>query len=202
MSDDVLGDKASMQARSSRDSRDVDGWVDAHGDALFAYASRRVWDRQAVEDLVQETFLAALTAKEGFRGESAVRTWLISILKHKIIDHLRKCVREQAGGEIETHDPLEEQAFTPKGFWKAIVRNWEPDAGALMESREFSAILDSCLEKLPKKMGQAFVLRMMDDTASEDVCKNLGITPTNLWVMLHRARARLRQCLEANWFGR
>lgn len=181
---------------------DPQSWVDEHGDALFRYALLRVRDRCVAEDLVQETFLAALKSCSDFKGQSAARTWLIGILRHKIVDHLRQTRHVDSIEPSEDSDPLIDGWFGPNGRWIKPPARFDVDPAALAEREEFWEVLHRCLEGIPGRAGEAFSMRMVSDVAAEDVCKLLSITSTNLWVMLHRARARLRACLEANWFER
>jgi RNA polymerase sigma-70 factor (TIGR02943 family) len=175
-------------------------WVDAHGSALLAYALTRVRDQQTAEDLVQETFLAALQAAN-FRGEAAERTWLVSILRNKICDHFRRLARERAQPGGDDLDAVVDGQFA-RGLehWVKEPARWAVDDEALVANREFWVVFHDCLRGLPSRQAAAFVLRMMEDVAAERVCQDLEITATNLWVMLHRARCRLRSCLEEHWF--
>ncbi len=176
-------------------------WVDQYGDYLFRYALMRVRNREQAENLVQETFLAALKAQKSFSGRSMERTWMIGILKHKIIDEYRKTFREKPVSEFLTDD---EQ--TVDGFYDAMEnprkypKDWMADPQALLHSKEFWEILKSCMTKLPERTAAAFAMRELDDRDTSEICKELNISPTNLWVILHRARLQLRGCLEQNWF--
>jgi len=179
---------------------DPEGWVDEHGDALYRYALFRIQDSAVAEDLVQETLLAAFRGKEGFAGRSSVRTWLFGILKHKIIDHIRKIVRERPEEDIETIVAMTEKDFDDQGGWKYQPSEWTTNPSLLFQQQEFWEILQQCLSELPPRLNQAFTLRELDGLTTEEVRKILNVTPTNSGVMLHRARIRLRDCLEANWF--
>lgn len=177
-------------------------WVDAHGAALLAYAMPRVRDQQTAEDLVQETFLAALQAAN-FRGDAQERTWLIGILRNKICDHFRRLARERAQPGGDTIDVVEDSQFAPhmgSDGWAKEPAKWIVDDEALLANREFWEVFHACLGGLPSRQAAAFVLRMMEDVDAERVCQDLDITATNLWVTLHRARCRLRACLEERWF--
>jgi RNA polymerase sigma-70 factor (ECF subfamily) len=181
-------------------------WLDEHGDALFRYAHLRTRDRSVAEDLVQETLLAALRARANFAGKSAERTWLIGILKHKLADYWRKHAREVPletvpGGEDP--DDLLQRLFdeSNRDHWRVEPSTWANPHAAL-EDQQFWHVLMDCLASLPPAQAQAFSLCEIDGLEGTEACKVLDIAPTNLWVMLHRARLRLRQCLEMNWFGR
>lgn len=179
---------------------DPEAWVDEHGDALFRYALFRIHDAQVAEDLVQETFLAAIRGKDGFAGRSSVKTWLFGILKHKIIDHIRKISRERPAEDIETIADLADKNFNDQGGWKYQPSQWTTNPGLLFQQQEFWEILQQCLSELPPRLNQAFTLRELDGLSAEEVRKILGVTPTNGGVMLHRARMGLRKCLEIKWF--
>jgi RNA polymerase sigma-70 factor (ECF subfamily) len=174
-------------------------WLEEHGDVLFRHALRRVRDRETAEDLVQETLLAAVSARDGFRGGSSRRTWLIGILRHKLIDQVRRQIRRDEVESAGSADPAVDLQFTRFGRWRAAPREWQDDPAELLEKKEFRAILASCLEALPGRLGRVFGLRVMDEMESREVCQLLDITPTNLWAIMHRARMRLRACLDAHW---
>ena len=184
-----------------RGSSEPESWVDRHGDALFAYALARVGDPQTAEDLVQEAFLGGLKARAEFAGQSSERTWLVAILKRRIVDHFRRVAREAPEAVDGDPDPRDE-LFTRSGLWRMRPVDWGADPARAMEQGELSAVLQRCLAALPRRMAAALVLREMEGIPSEEVCKILEVSPTNLWTLLHRARSRLRMCLERNWFGR
>jgi RNA polymerase sigma-70 factor (ECF subfamily) len=179
---------------------DTEAWVDEYGDALFRYAMFRIHDTQVAEDLVQETFLAGIRGKDSFAGRSSVKTWLFGILKHKIIDHIRKVSRERPEENIETIADLADKDFDDKGRWKYQPSEWTTNPSLLFQQQEFWQILQTCLSELPPRLNQAFTLRELDELSAEEVRKILKVTPTNGGVMLHRARLRLRECLERRWF--
>jgi len=186
---------------SGRSIGTPDTWVDAHGDALFRFAISRVGDRATAEDLVQETLLAALKGTDGFRGDSEFRTWLVGVLRHKIIDHARRSGREGPLDSASGEDSLIDGWFGPNGRWVRPPGKWDVDPARLVLQREFWIVAARCAQGVPGRAGEAFSLRVMCEMEPQDVCKVLEITPTNLWVLLHRARARMRACLEVNWFG-
>jgi RNA polymerase sigma-70 factor (ECF subfamily) len=191
------------EAQVSNPALNPERWLDEHGDVLYRYALARLRDPDRAEDAVQETFAAALKAREGFSGRASERTWLVGILKHKIIDIYRKRYREKETltleGDLDT-DPVVAEQFGRMGGWKQKPAAWANPHQAL-ENKEFWATLKGCLDRLPGRLADAFVLREMEQIPSEEVRQILNITPTNLWAMLHRARLRLRQCLESRWFG-
>lgn len=188
--------------RKAESRSDPSVWLDEHGDALFRYAMLHLGDRAAAEDAVQETLLAALSARKDFAGKSSERTWLVGILKHKVIDHIRKASREQAVADLESSEHFVSECFTQKGFWNPGPRNWGGGATGQLEKGEFWDAFRFCVSRLPPLLAGAFMLRETGEIATEEICKVLKVTATNLWTMLHRARTRLRSCLEANWFDR
>lgn len=173
-----------------------EGWLEAHGDALYRYAATRLRTSADAEDAVQDTLLAALGAARNFRGDSEERTWLIGILKHKVVDRLRAVQRRP---ELEDIDDCAD-LFTKGGRWRkppAALAYCERD---LLESEDFWAQFQRCREALPPRQSLVFELQVLDEGEPEEACKLLGISTTNLWVLLHRARLKLRACLETNWF--
>ena len=189
MSDDQAGDPG--------------GWVDRHGDCLYRYALLRLRSPDLAADVVQETFLEALRARDSFAGRSTERTWLVGILKHKIVDHFRKSVRRHAAGQSNGFDAGgSPEEFDRRGHWRVGPASWAGDPGRDLETREFWDAFGGCLSRLPPGLADAFFLREVDGLGPEEVRQALGITPANLWARLHRARSLLRQCLESGWFGR
>ena len=180
-----------------------ESWVDQHGDALFRYAILQLRDPRVAEEVVQETFVSALQAKDRFEGRSTERSWLIGILKHKIIDHIRKSYRERPVENLDVLQDEVENLFDDAGHWKKdqMPGQWGVNAKSLLEQKEFWEILRGCLSNLPQRAADAFSLREIEEMKSDQVCKVLNITPTNLWVLLHRARIQLRRCLELKWFN-
>jgi RNA polymerase sigma-70 factor (TIGR02943 family) len=176
-------------------------WVDEHGDYLFRFALSRLRRRDLAEDLVQETFLAALQARGRFAGQSSERTWLVGILKHKIVDHLRRRTAEQRAANPAELGRWVDGLFDERGKWREKPGKWPADPGTAFEKTEFWAIFAACLRKLPERLANAFTLRAVEEMDSPEVCKVLGVTANNLWVMLHRARLGLWRCLQIHWFG-
>ena len=185
---------------------DPESWVDQYGDFLYRFSLSRTKDPSIAEELVQETFLAALKARKNFQGRSSARTWLIAILKHKIVDHIRKQVREQASDKVESiynaaaNDPAD-TIFNDEGDWRIRPSKWSIDPMKLYEQKEFMDVLYHCLGELPKRQAEAFMMREIDGFSTEEICKVLNISATNSWVMLYRARMWLRRCLENNWLN-
>ena len=183
-------------------------WVEQHGNYLFNYAIVRVNDREKAEDLVQETFLAGLKAKDNFQGKSSERTWLISILKRKIIDTYRKQYSSKESSMSAYEQDISDGDFyrseAPfKGHW---LEGKGPHSNSLlpegeMEEGELREIISWCIKNLPPNLAAAFVMKMIDEADSDEICKELGITSSNLWVMLHRARLKMRTCVESKWLN-
>lgn len=177
-------------------------WVDRHGDVLMRYAMLRIRDPHLSEDLVQETFLAALNARDKFKGASSERTWLVGILKHKIADYYRKKGREIPVGEGDSSQPDGEMTFfNQDGMWKDGPEEWGGDPADLFRKKEFLAQVTKCVDGLNPRLAHAFTLRDIEGKESKEICKVLGVSETNLWVILHRARMLMRRCLEIHWFG-
>lgn len=175
-------------------------WLEAHGDYLYRFALARLRDPVQAEDVVQETFLAAIQSTS-FDGRSSARTWLTGILKHKIIDLMRKNSREIASDDWDNATQEQDEIasfFDETDHWAGALQAWSTPDSELQQS-QFLAVLQSCLDKLPNKLARLFLLRDVHEEENEKICKELQITPTNAWVMLHRARLGLRQCLELNW---
>jgi RNA polymerase sigma-70 factor (TIGR02943 family) len=177
-------------------------WVESYADSLFNYAILRVNDREAARDLVQETFLSALQNVSTFKGESTEKTWLFAILKNKIIDRYRKSA---AGKEVPTAGEPEgfdlEDFFERDGEWQKEARplDWSDTPHDDYRSREFLGVLQKCLARLKDDWRTLFTLKYIDELDSEEICKELGLTSSNYWVIMHRAKLVLRQCVEKNW---
>jgi RNA polymerase sigma-70 factor (ECF subfamily) len=161
---------------------------------LLRYASLQLRDRHAAEDCVQETLVAALAGEASFGGRSNLRTWLTGILKHKIVDAIRRKSRDP--------EPLPETAefdalFDETGHWGEPPTAW-PESS--LEQKQFFAVLEKCLAGLPAKTAQAFMMREHMGFETDEICKELAVTPTHCWVLLYRARMALKECLQTNWF--
>ena len=177
-------------------------WVDAHAGYLFNFAIGQVRDAHVAEDLVQETFLAAVKSRGRFCGQSSERTWLVGILRHKLLDHDRRSSRERRCDEREiSYDDVLERCFERRGRWKVTPARWRENPTSDLERREFWMALTQCLRVLPPGLSDAFLLRELDGLESDIICENLQISPANLWQRLHRSRMLLRECLERLGFG-
>jgi len=187
---------------SATEARVVDPvrWLDEHGDALYAYCLLRVRERATAEDLVQDTLLAALKAADSFKGESSERTWLIGILKHKILDHLRRIGREKPLDVGSMPSESTKEYFDETGHWQRALGEWAQPEAAL-EQEQFWKAFNDCLGRLPERLRMLYALKELDGVETKELLETLNIsTANNLWVMLSRARVHLRQCLEKNWF--
>jgi RNA polymerase sigma-70 factor (ECF subfamily) len=182
------------------DLPDPETWLEEHGDALYRYAWLHLRDQSAAEDAVQDTLLAALSAWSTFAGKSSVRTWLIGILRHKILDRRRKAGREASESDVGTNIDILRDQFEDHGLWRNGPQRWGRHPDQALEQREFWDVLRWCLTELPPRMLAAFTARELDGRPGKDVCQDLGLTATNLWTLLHRARTALRKCLETRWF--
>jgi len=181
-----------------------DLWLTEHGDCLYRTALMRVRNPDIAADLVQDTLLAALRTVENFGGRSSVRTWLLGILKHKISDHFRKLRRETSFTDLGFFKDESPDKFDSDDFWHhddRAPRAWKTGGEETLNRAEFLTALQVCLGKLPERVSAVFLMREMDDTPTPEICETLGVSASNLWVMLHRARMALRQCLEDSYFS-
>lgn len=178
---------------------DPEQWVDLYGDYLFRYALMRLRDPDAARDAVQETFLAGIKGFERYDGRVDIKYWLRGILKFKIVDHIRKMAREQPVNENGDEEILDSLLFKASGIPTMNPEPWRFDPHHEYDKAEFWAAFEACLAKLKEPIRQVFVLKMLEDMDSEEVCKVLGIKPNHMWVLNHRARGQLKKCLEANW---
>jgi RNA polymerase sigma-70 factor (ECF subfamily) len=176
-------------------------WVDLYADILFRYALFRIADKAVAEELVQETFVAALSSlgNSRFRGESACKTWLTGILKHKLLDHLRKKYRHQAKSlEVIREDEIED-SFDARGNWRVKPGQWGVNPEKHYERQELMFIIMECIAALGERQADAFRLRELDGEEADEICKVLKISTTHYWVLMHRARLSIRRCMELHW---
>ena len=179
--------------------------IESHRSYLMRFAVAKLRDAQQAEEVVQEALLAALDGVGGFSGQSSLRTWLTSILKFKIIDFQRRVISERAHfvvqpDEADSADPdWLERMFDDTGHWNPRLGEWANPDGAL-EQKQFFEMFERCLDKLPKAAGRVFFKREVMGVDTDTICKEEDISASNCWVMLHRARLALRECLDRNWF--
>jgi len=169
-------------------------WVDQYADQLYRYAIVRVGKAELAEELVQETFLAGLKGAQRYSGAGTPAAWLHGILKRKIIDYYRKSGRQ--ANIAEDDESAMNQIFDSSGNWRNEPKLFGDRPSQSIENLEFWESFYSCLEGLPTRQANAFKMREVDDLKSDDICQQLEISSTNLWVLLHRARLRLAKCLQ------
>lgn len=173
---------------------------------LLRFARLQLRDAGAAEDAVQETMLAALTGSHRFESRSSYKTWLISILRNKIVDIIRAQSRELPASSLADDEEgdalLEESLFEPRGHWQPGARptRWA-DPEASFEQQQFWKVFEACLDHLPPKTARIFMMREFLGLDTGEICKETGISSSNCWVVLHRARMGLRSCLETRWFA-
>lgn len=191
-----------MPGRTLSDSEAI---IEAYGDFLYRFALLRVRNRDVAEDLVQDTFLAALQGSYHGNRDSAERRWIIGIMKHKIVDYYRRVSREPIRNPDQPDGRSVEEDFLPDGHWRpdpAAVQTWPERPDGLIERRQFWDALARCMERLPPRAAQVFTLRELDALDTEKISDLLHLTPTNVGVILHRTRKQLRDCLATHYFGR
>ena len=184
---------------------DPNRWLVTYADELFGYAMAKTSSAELAEDLVQETFLAGLNSLANFKGESSERTWLYSILKNKIADHYKKAsTRYEINNSkfIIENDSFLDNFFDEDGVWNenAAPVSWGVDYNSAIENKELAQVLGGCIKKLPPNQKQLVLLKIIEEEETEKICKELSITATNYWVIIHRAKLLLRACIEKNWF--
>lgn len=187
-------------SNAGKHTLDPDKWINLYSDYLFNYAVIRVDDGDLAKDLVQETFFSGLKGQSNFRGQASERTWLISILKRKIIDHYRKINSAKGKKEIRVNFYTNGEN---NGNWieERAPTSWGDSADKNIENQELKSVLDNCISNLPEKYRMVFLLKTVQNYETDEICNELEITPSNLWVIIHRARQQLRRCLEDNWFN-
>ena len=176
---------------------DPQKWVDKYSDYLYNYTIVKVNDKEVAEDIISETFLAGLKSMKNFKGEASERTWLISILKRKIIDYYRKINSNKGKAEVRMNYSNDEEA----GDWleERVADPFDRTAEDDLENTELGVAIYACLGKLPEKQAAIFRKKTIEGQDTETICKEFDITPSNLWVIIHRARTALASCLEENW---
>jgi RNA polymerase sigma-70 factor (ECF subfamily) len=182
-------------------ANDIAIWVEKYTQELYSWALHKISDSELAADLVQETFLAAAEKIESFKGDSSPKTWLFSILNHKIIDHYRKKVNQPV--HLENH--AFSRFFSNEGDWKENnkPKNWHAQENEqhLLDDNEFLNVLKKCLDALPEKWSISVKLKYLSDKSGDEICQELDITPSNYWQIIHRAKLQLRECIEKNWFN-
>lgn len=177
--------------------------LQTHRPYLLRVAMLQLRNTETAEDVVQDTLVAALQGAAGFSGRSSVKTWLTGILKHKIVDVIRRRAREPAFDQLDEECQIDDfdAVFDASGHWENPPAQWgNPESD--LSRQQFFDIMQFCLEKLPPNTARVFMMREVMELEGDEICKELTITSTNLWVILYRARMALRQCLEQHWFAR
>ncbi len=179
-------------------------WVDEHGDLLFRFAYQRTGRRETAEDLVQETLLSAFKSLDTFKEEASDRTWLMRILRNKIIDFYRKTRTKQSEEEASVRKEVSiDQFFDESGGWipEKKPQSWSEQPDEVVERSEMGEQLNSCIDNLKGKGAAAFRMKYLEDEDSEEICKVLDITSSKYWVLIHRAKLQVRECLDTNYFN-
>lgn len=174
-------------------------WVQRYGNYLYRYALSRLSDSETAQDLVQEALVAAVAAYRSFEGRSSMKTWLVAILKRKIVDHFRRMRTRQITFDVESSGNGDTGLFDENGHWRSMPNRWALNPGSAYEQKEFMQVLYQCLGKLPNRLSGIFMLREVEEMSTREICTEMNISESNVWVMLHRARLQLRGCLEVNW---
>ena len=185
---------------SERHELNPEYWVITYSDVLLRFALTRVNDREEAMDLVQDTFLSALKSLDSYKGEISEKNWLFTIIKNKIIDYYRK-KKTSAFSEIFSDEQSDDYFFDAAGHWRAETAPtaWNTEPHSAVEQKEFMTVLESCLRKLKKSVRVVFSMKYLDESDSEEICKELSISPSNYWVIIHRAKLHMRSCIEKNW---
>lgn len=195
-----------MANRPDKATLNPDLWLKSYGDYLFSYTLMKVGNKEIAEDIVQDAFVSAIKAKATFNGESSEKTWLVTILKNKIIDYYRKkdVLKQSTQYIAETEDDFSKHFFEKSnGHWltNTAPKFWTESADFVLTTDEFNKIVHSCIQKMPSKFIPVFTAKFLDEEDSETICKVHGISSSNYWVIIHRAKVLIRSCLEQNWFG-
>jgi len=178
---------------------DPETWLEDYGDYLYRFAYVRLGNKASAEDAVQETFLAALKAQDRYDGRVDIKYWLLGILKHKVVDHIRKAARETSVEDVEMLPRDEKFRLNAFGITTSKPAPWQFNPRKVFEQKEFREVLSICVSRLQGKMREVFTLRELEGWSTEEICKELNIRPNHIWVIIHRARSQLKTCLEENW---
>lgn len=170
---------------------------------LLAFARLQLGDPVQAEDVVQDTLIAAWEGSERFAGQAKLETWVFGILKHKLTDEIRHRRREATTGFDPDDLPEIDGLFNPRAHWLPAARpqKWqEPEQACLQDG--FWQVFDFCVLHLPESTARVFSMRELMGLETAEICAALGISEQNCWVILHRARLKLRACLENGWFSK
>ena len=173
-------------------------WVELHADYLYAYARYKLPSKEVAEDVVQETFLSALSTYRKHSGNSSERTWLVTILKRRIVDYYRKEAKRNEQNFTSYSMPFYEEG-EHKNHWmeQRAPQDWTTDKDLQLD--EFYQVLQICLSKLSPKHRLVFIMKILDECSGKEICEEVSISPENLWTIMHRARLQVRECLEKKW---
>jgi RNA polymerase sigma-70 factor (TIGR02943 family) len=189
---------------NTQNSLNPEKWVELYADYLYNFAYYRVNDEEQAQDLVQDTFLSALKARDSYKAQASEKTWLVSILKNKIIDHYKKAsTRNESPLQLSVYEAPSYDYFFDKqkmGNWQkeSLPKDWAINENNY-DTKEFYKTLESCLKVLPEKWKGVFTMSLLEETDSKLICKELEISSSNFWVIIHRAKLQIRACLEKNW---
>jgi RNA polymerase sigma-70 factor (ECF subfamily) len=186
----------------------IRGWVYEHGDDLYGWALHKTGDRETAEDLVQDTFLAAIRSVKSFKGQSQPKTWLYAILKNKITDHFRDAYRRSQMGDRprssapQTNEGLADSFFDDVGNWKEPFHpaDWHEMKDELLDDNEFRSVFEYCMKELPEHWSDALKFKYLMGKDGNVICQELDVSRSNYWQILHRAKVQVRVCLEKYWF--
>lgn len=178
-------------------------WVTQYSDILYSYAINHGFNEEGAQDMVQETFLSAWQSMDRFQGKASVKNWLFVILKSKISDHFRKDINNMAKVAVQ-QEYNDDAYFDEEGHWReeAYPKDWHVNLSDPLEVKDFYKVFHSCKNKLKEIQSAVFIMKYVDELGSEDICKDLGITSSNYWVLLHRAKVQLRACLQKYWLSK
>ncbi len=176
----------------------IENWVASYTEELYNWAYYKTSSKELAEDLVQETFLVAAEKINNFKGDSSPKTWLFSILNHKIIDTYRKKFKQP----VNIEGNLISTFFEDTGEWQSDKKptEWTDGNEKLLDDEDFRLILNNCLDALPEKWSLSVRFKYLSEKNSEEICQELGISTTNYWQIVHRAKLQLRNCITKNWF--
>lgn len=178
-------------------------WVTDYSDALYAYSVNHGFDTEGAKDMVQETFLSAWRTMDGFHGKASAKNWLFIILKSRIADYFRNVANRFSTNSMAQKDQdyafFDDEEHWQKGFYP---QDWQVNLSDQIERKDFHSVFSGCSSKLKEIHSAVFVMKYIDDKTSDEICKDLAITASNYWVILHRAKVQLRACLEKNWLSR
>ncbi len=186
----------------SKHQLEPEHWIDRYGDVLLNYALLRIPERDIARDLVQDTFVSALNTVDTFRGEASEKSWLFLILRSRILDYYKK-KKEVIQSDLQGQDAddADDDFFDEKGFWLPDKRPQDWSTDRAIASKEFMQVLDGCLKRLKAKQRDAFAMKYLEDLETEEICKELSVSSSNYWILIHRAKLQLRSCLEQTWLN-